>query len=303
MNAHLVSAYQQCFAEPQRSQRRLYEMAKRDQWNSDALPWDRLDFSALPPPLREALSGLCAHVHYGEVASLLAAARAVEQADDSESRLFASTQVIDEARHVEWFTRLQQKLAPPEPPTVHETVTALVDSVYASRDPDELCLGMQLIVEGLAQTLFQEAARALRGIDRAFCEASRGAQGAAAPAGPASAAGLLADWLSNYIARDESRHVAFGVVQLGQRLRRLPSSRIDALQAKVEVWGQLLQAIPAAFEPRFATLGIDTLRLAGDCISDLNLHLRQAGLEVQLTPPTALYVTSAAAASSPGSTT
>ena len=45
--------------------------------------------------------------------SLLAAARAVEQADDSESRLFASTQVIDEARHVEWFTRLQQKLALP----------------------------------------------------------------------------------------------------------------------------------------------------------------------------------------------
>lgn len=303
MNAHLVSAYQQCFAEPQRSQKRLYEMAKRDQWNSDALPWDRLDFSALPLPLREALAGLCAHVHYGEVASLLAAARAVEQADDSETRLFASTQVIDEARHVEWFTRLQHKLAPPEPPTVHETVTALVDSVYASHDPDELCLGMQLIVEGLAQTLFQEAARALRALDRAYCGAPRGAPEAPILAEPATAAGLLADWLVNYIARDESRHVAFGVVQLGQRLRRLPPSRIDALQAKVVVWGRLLHAIPAAFEPRFATLGIDTLRLAGDCISDLNLHLRQAGLEVQIAAPTALYVTSEGAASTPGPTT
>lgn len=277
MNVQVLAAYQQCFSEPQRSLGRLVEIAKRDQWNSDSLPWDRLDLAALPEPLREAISGLCSHVHYGEVASLLAAARSVEQASDHETRVFASTQVIDEARHVEWFTRLQHKLGLPEPPPVHATVTALVDSIYQSTDPDELCLGMQLVVEGLAQTVFQETARALRGVDALL----------ASPSAP-SAAGLLADWLLNYVARDESRHVAFGVLSLSQRLRRLPAARVDALQRRVESWGELLLAIPAAFEPRFATVGLHTLKLAQGCVSDLNLHLRQAGLEVQipLPPPT-----------------
>lgn len=284
MNAQVLAAYQQCFAEPGRSLQRLCEMARRDQWNSDSLPWDRLDFSPLPAALREAISGLCSHVHYGEVASLLAAARCVEHAADGETRMFASTQVIDEARHVEWFTRLQEKLASPEPPPVHAAVTALIDSIYEAQDPDELCVGMQLIVEGLAQSLFQEAARALRAVDALLTSPADGSPGSERPA---SAAFLLADWLHNYVARDESRHVAFGVLKLGQRLRRLPPKRVDALQQKVEEWGGLLLAVPAAFEPRFATLGLDTLQLAQGCVSDLNLHLRQAGFEVQIPPPIA----------------
>jgi hypothetical protein len=55
MNAQVLAAYQQCFSEPQRSLGRLIEIAKRDQWNSDSLPWDRLDIAALPEPLREAI--------------------------------------------------------------------------------------------------------------------------------------------------------------------------------------------------------------------------------------------------------
>lgn len=285
MNVQVLAAYEQCFAEPQRSLQRLYEIAKRDQWNSDSLPWDRLDLNGLPLALREAISGLCSHVHYGEVASLLAAARTVDQASDHETRLFASTQVIDEARHVEWFTRLQGKLTPGGPPPVHPALVALVDGVYASSDPDERCVGMQLIIEGLAQTLFQESGRALREVDALLSAGDPNlASGERAPTAP----GLIADWLLNFVARDESRHVAFGVLQLSQRLRRLPAARIDALQRKIEAWSELLLAVPAAFEPRFAMLGLDTLRLAQSAVGDLNLHLRQAGFEVQIEPPRAI---------------
>jgi len=277
MNAQLIVAYQQAFAEPQRGLQRLYEMAKRDQWNADAQPWDGLDLRSLPRPLREALSGLCCQLHYGEVASMLAAARCVEQASDSAVRMFAATQVMDEARHVEWFTRLIQALDAGPAIAIHDSVAALIDSIYGSSSLDELCVGMQLMVEGLAQTVFQEAARLLRTLPY---EDGTTAEGAVGPQ-------QLADWLQNGIARDESRHIAFGVLHLGQRVRLLPAAQRDRLQHKIEGWGRLLLAIPQSDEPRFATLGLDSLALAAQCISDLNLHLRQAGLDVQIDPPRA----------------
>lgn len=273
MNAQLIAAYRQAFLEPQRGLQRLYEMAKRDQWNVDGQPWDALDLRRLPLPLREALSGLCCQLHYGEVASMLAAARCVEQASDSAVRMFAATQVIDEARHVEWFTRLIQMLDAGPPSGIHDSVANLIDSIYGSTTLDELCLGMQLVVEGLAQTVFQEAAHVLRTLS------SRGGSDFADPVGGPL---LLADWLQNGIARDESRHIAFGVLHLSQRMRQLSRVQIDSLQRKVEHWGQLLLAIPQADEPHFATLGLDSQILAAHCVTDLNLHLRQAGLDVQI---------------------
>jgi hypothetical protein len=276
MNAQLLSAYQQAFTEPQRGLQRLYEMAKRDQWNVDSQPWSTLDLRQLPRPLREALCGLCCQLHYGEVASMLAAARCVEQASDSAVRMFAATQVVDEARHVEWFTRLIHALDVGPHVAIHDSVSELIDSVYGSTTVDELCVGMQLMVEGLAQTVFQEAARLLRSL------------GSAQADGPLRASILpLSDWLLNGIARDESRHIAFGVLHLAERLRMLPAAQIDALQRRVEGWGQLLLAIPRADEPRFAALGINSLHLAERCVTDLNLHLRQAGLDVQLDRPRA----------------
>ena len=278
MNAQLIAAYRQAFSEPQRGLQRLYEMAKRDQWNPDSQPWDNLDLRSLPTPLRAAVSGLCCQLHYGEVASMLAAARCVDQATDSAVRMFAATQVMDEARHVEWFTRLIQKLDAGPPTAIHDSVSALIDSIYGSSTLDELCIGMQLMVEGLAQTVFQEAARLLRSLPLTT-------DTAASP--HAVRAVDLSDWLLNGIARDESRHIAFGVLYLGQRLRQLPAAQVDALQRKVECWGQLLLTIPQSDEPHFATLGIDSQILADRCVRDLNQHLRQVGLDIQLASPLA----------------
>jgi hypothetical protein len=279
MNAQLIAAYRQAFLEPQRGLQRLYEMGKRDQWNVDALPWDGLDLRPLPAPFRDALAGLCCQLHYGEVASLLAAARCVEHAQDSAVRMFAATQVMDEARHVEWFTRLIQKLDCNKPSPIHGSVSALIDSIYGGSTQDELFVGMQLIVEGLAQTVFQEAARLLRSMPSLLSETDRSTgiheQGLTS----------LADWLTNGVARDESRHIAFGVLYLGQRVRQLSPSQLGGLQKKIEHWGQLLLAIPQSDEPHFATLGLDSQALARRCISDLNQHLRQAGLDVQIASP------------------
>lgn len=270
MSPTIFEAYQQAFDAPDRALNRLYELAKRDQWNAESLPWDQIDFSQVPLALREALAGLYTQVHYGEIGSLLGAARAVAEAPNLTARLFASTQVMDEARHVEWFTRLIQKLDCRAP--VHDAVIEFVSEVAGCDTAEERMIGMQLMVEGLAQSLFIEGGRMVRALDVA--------QPAQRPL--AGVATVLGDWMVNYIGRDESRHVAFGVLHVAQRLKELPAPTIDALQRKAERWGSLIVAIAASAEPRFGQLGIDASSLARRCVEDLNERLRRAGLEVRL---------------------
>lgn len=273
LDLSLLAIYEQAFSDPERAMSRLYDMAKRDQWDSESLPWDQANFDGVPLPLREALAGLYTQIHYGEVASLIAAARCVEHAPDLGSRLFASTQVMDEARHVEWFTRLIRKLDCRPP--VHPAVAALIDDIHRDATPEGLLIGMQLLVEGLAQSLFQEGGRLLRGLDVSdpmFAPLS-------------GVVTVLGDWMVNYVGRDESRHVAFGILQVGRRIRLLPPAQVDVLQRRTEQWGGLVLAIAADQEPRFATLGLDAGAFARRCIGDLNGRLRQAGLEVQLPLP------------------
>src|SRR6185369_5199669 len=81
----------------------------------------------------------------GEQGALICAAKIVTQVPDVDSKFYASTQVIDEARHVESYKRLLEKfgVAYPMTPPLQE----LIDQVLRDSRWDMTYLGMQVVIE------------------------------------------------------------------------------------------------------------------------------------------------------------
>jgi hypothetical protein len=191
---------------------RLYENAKRDQWNgterldwsidvdpeSELVPdagigiygtpiWERLTDKERRKLRHEAITWqLCQFLH-GEQGALLATAQIVDSVPWYEAKQYGATQVMDEARHVEVYRRfIQEKLEHEYP--VNRELKTLLDQILSDSRWDMKFLGMQIIVEGLALAAF--------GTIR---------DTATNP--------LLRD-LTAAVMEDESRHVAYGVLSL-----------------------------------------------------------------------------------------
>ena len=199
---------------------RLYDNAKRDQWNAterldwsvdvdphaELVPdagigiwgtpmWDKLTSAEREKLRHEAITWqLCQFLH-GEQGALLATAQIVDSVPWYEAKQYGATQVMDEARHVEVYRRFVQEKLEHEYP-VNPELKSLLDLILADSRWDMKFLGMQIIVEGLALAAF----------------------------------GTIRDTASNPLLRDltaavmedESRHVAFGVLSLREYMRDLP---------------------------------------------------------------------------------
>ena len=192
--------------------RNLYEKAKRDQWNAtDQLPWStdvdpeaelvpdfqipvygthiwqKLTPGEIKKLRREALSWTLSQFMHGEQGALLATAQIVDATPWIESKFYAASQVMDEARHVEVYSRyLREKLTGSYP--VNRHLKSLLDQILTDSRWDMKYLGMQIMVEGLAMAAF--------GYMHKMCNEP-----------------LLTE-LTHYVMKDESRHVAFGVLSL-----------------------------------------------------------------------------------------
>ncbi len=192
--------------------RNLYEKAKRDQWNAseqlswstsvdpeaELVPdvqipvygthiWEKLTPGEVRKLRREALSWTLSQFMHGEQGALLATAQIVDATPSFDAKLYGASQVMDEARHVEVYSRyLREKLTRQYP--VNRHLRALLDQILTDSRWDMKYLGMQIMVEGLAMAAF--------GYMHAMCQEP-----------------LLTD-LTHYVMRDESRHVAFGVLAL-----------------------------------------------------------------------------------------
>jgi hypothetical protein len=190
----------------------LYEKAKRDQWNAtDQLPWDtsvdpttellpdmqipiygthiwdKLTPNELKKLRQEQMRWSLSNFMHGEQGALLATAQIVDATPWMEAKFYGSTQVMDEARHVEVFSRyLNEKLGGPY--RINANLKALLDQILTDSRWDMKYLGMQIMVEGLAMAAF--------GFMHKMCSEP-----------------LLTELL-HYVIRDESRHVAFGVISL-----------------------------------------------------------------------------------------
>jgi len=186
----------------------LYETAKRQQWNaSDRIDWSQeLDpenpqqFDDRVVPIfgsdiwnrMSEKDRIQVRVHtqahsvsqflHGEQGALMVAARLVQAAPDMDAKFYASTQVMDEARHVEAFSKLLQKFDVVYPIT--PGLKSLLENILSDSRWDFCYLGMQVLIEGLALAAFQHT--------RDF------------------ARNPLASSVNAYVMQDEARHVAFG---------------------------------------------------------------------------------------------
>ncbi|MEL7208818.1 MAG: ferritin-like domain-containing protein, partial [Actinomycetota bacterium] len=114
-------------------------------------------------------------------------AKIVETVPWIDAKYYASTQVMDEARHVEVFAKyLDTKLSGHYPINAH--LKMLLDDIVTDSRWDMTYLGMQIMVEGLALAAF------------GFMHATTTEP--------------LLKKLLRYVMSDEARHVAFGVLSL-----------------------------------------------------------------------------------------
>lgn len=215
--------------------RKLYEKAKTGQWNgATELAWDTdVDLektvtqdqaaigSGLDPnqyigtPLEkwgdkewlefgiESRRWQLSQFLHGEQGALICTAKITETVPWYDAKLYASTQVVDEARHVEVFARyLQEKLGGEYPINPH--LGLLLDDIINDPEWDMTYLGMQIMVEGLALAAF------------GFLH-----QLTSEP---------LLKTLLRYVMSDEARHVAFGVLSLQEAYSQMSDPEIKARQ-------------------------------------------------------------------------
>lgn len=123
---------------------------------------------------------------HGEQAALLCAAKIVQQAPDLDAKFYASTQVMDEARHVEAYKKLLARFDLAYPPT--GPLQSLVDQALEDKRWDMTYLAMQVVIEGLALASFSNIRN--------------------------HAQSRLVRQLHAYVMQDEARHVFFGRVSL-----------------------------------------------------------------------------------------
>jgi P-aminobenzoate N-oxygenase AurF len=222
LEAMLDITYTWGYQETREKLRDLYQKAVRAQWISDdVLPWDTdVDLGKpLGPeylmPLhgsdiynrmtekerhdlnQDVLIWTLSQFMHGEQGALLATAQLVDSVHDLDSKLYAASQVVDEARHVDVYNRyVHTKLGASYPCNSH--LKTLLDMILKDSRWDMKFLGMQIMVEGLALAAFAVMRN--------------------------NTTEPLLKALTSYVMGDEARHVAFGVLSLRDYYREQPES-------------------------------------------------------------------------------
>jgi para-aminobenzoate N-oxygenase AurF len=204
----------------------LYEKGKARQWNAaERIDWsqeldaenpEQLPDESMPifgsgPYLRMTeKEKVTARTHFqawqlsqfmhGEQGALVCTAKIVQQVPSMDAKFYAATQVIDEARHVEAYSRLLHekfRLAYPITPTLK----TLLEDVLSDSRWDMTYLGMQVLIEGLALAAFAQIRD--------------------------QAQNPLAASVNAYVMQDEARHVAFGRLALRDFYPQLTQAERD----------------------------------------------------------------------------
>ena len=212
----ILTAFDSCYAwnygNLKEGLRDLYEKAKRDQWNGTTqLPWDTdvdPERGIIPdvinplvgyPPFERLDAKEKSRLRHGQVAlqlsqflhgeqgAFIVASQLVGAVPWIDAKYYAGTQTMDEGRHVEVFSRyLREKLEWQWP--VNDSLKELLDTTIKDSRWDFKYLGMQIIIEGLAMAAFGNLFQI-------------------------TTEPLLKE-LIRYVMKDESRHVAFGMLSL-----------------------------------------------------------------------------------------
>src|SRR6516225_10974370 len=205
---------------------RLYEKGKNLQWNTNEridwsqdldpenpqeLPdetisifgsevWEKLTKKERANVRRHTQAWSNSQFLHGEQGALVCTAKIVQQVPSIDAKFYAATQVIDEARHVETYSRLLHEkfeLAYPITPTLKR----LLNDVLSDSRWDMTYLGMQVLIEGLALAAFAQIRD--------------------------QSQNPLAAAVNAYVMQDEARHVAFGRFALRDYYPKLTQAERD----------------------------------------------------------------------------
>ena len=170
--------------------------AAKDLPGSPFANWGDKEFDALAI---ESLKATLSQFMHGEQGAMMVAAKIVETVPWIDAKYYAATQTMDEARHTEVFAKyLHTKLGDPYPMSqyLEEQIQVLVeDSRW-----DIAYLGMQIIIESLALAAFGQMLRVTEE--------------------------PLLRKLLRYVMSDEARHVALGILSLGEYYENLTSAEL-----------------------------------------------------------------------------
>ena len=204
----------------------LYEKGKNLQWNTNTridwsqnldpenpqqLPdesvsifgsdiWNRLTKKERAQVRHHVQAWQTSQFLHGEQGALICTAKIVQQVPDIDAKFYAATQVMDEARHVETYSRLLHEkfeLAYPITPTLKR----LLNDILSDSRWDMTYLGMQVLIEGLALAAFASIRD--------------------------EAKNSLAAAVNAYVMQDEARHVAFGRLALREYYPQLTQAERD----------------------------------------------------------------------------
>ncbi len=220
------SAFKWEYQDGSESLRRLYEKGKNLQWNAtnridwsqnldpenpEELPdealsifgseiWNRMTPKERAELRRHDQANNLSQFLHGEQGALICTAKIVQQVPNIDAKFYAATQVIDEARHVEVYSRLLHEkfdiVYPITPP-----LKSLLEGILRDSRWDMTYLGMQVLIEGLALAAFA----GIRDM----------------------AKNPLAAAVNAYVMQDEARHVAFGRLALREYYPHLSQKERD----------------------------------------------------------------------------
>jgi len=188
---------------------------------------------ALDPRARERLLTVLANYCVGETAALEGASGLIGFAPNRQAKIFLSTQVVDEGRHLEVFLHRMRELgvADPEAEVERRANHALVMfkrrllELVASKDWEAAIFAQNVILEAMEFVVFQTHARRADPVTREILEG---------------------------IVRDERRHIGFGENELGRRLKLSPHVR----PRLAEVRRELDPLVLASFEETLAEVEV-----------------------------------------------
>ncbi|HEY1616331.1 MAG TPA: ferritin-like domain-containing protein [Streptosporangiaceae bacterium] len=201
----------------QRGKDKQWDAAKRIDWSLPVDPvnvmeageelcpiygsrqWNLLNQAERDELSQHLSSWLFSQFLHGEQGALTVAARIAESVPDMDSKFYAATQAMDEARHVELFARfLREKIGVYYP--VNPDLAKLLEDALSDSRWDMPYLGMQVLIEGLALAAF--------GVHRDVSK------------------NPLVTQLLAYVMQDEARHVAFGRLALRDYYKELTAAEL-----------------------------------------------------------------------------
>jgi P-aminobenzoate N-oxygenase AurF len=229
----IPTSFETCFQRSYDSEapdlRRLYENAKRDQWNASRdIDWttpvdlerglfanelvdghgtdilnrmDRKQFAALNV---EFSCWRLSQLLHGEEGAMLACSQLVDMVPGNDAKFFQATQVVDEARHTEVLSRYLKEKCGGHIYPLTGNIKTLFDYILGNGKWFVKTVGLQLLAETFAVALFRMLAE--------------------------TAQDPLLKEICRRILADESRHMGFSILSLPDEIRGLNAGDLHELE-------------------------------------------------------------------------